>query len=169
MSEKIGNYWIDSDPMPEGRHWQGMGTPGAHLRDVLDGMAGMLRAYNGEGTDADFDALDVDENRQDWLDGPTMQQDTAQEAFDSWALEIRLARWTIGGGAADGMPARVDAVLGTGGPHVELDVTFDSNGDVDEIELFRAWAGEPHRARSTDREAREIVQGFVYAFLALDA
>jgi hypothetical protein len=166
--KRVGEYYITAERKPIESHWDSMPPAQLHLARVLDQMGAMVRAFNGTATAFDFDTLEIDENRQDWLDGPTLQQDTAQQSFDCWALEVRVARWTIGGGAADGTTARVVAVLGTGGPHVEVDISCDHVGRPESIELRRYWS-QSDRARSTDSGTLDTVADFLNTFLGGDA
>lgn len=56
-------------------------------------------------------------------------REEAQEALDTFALSVEVER-------------HVRIVLGTGGPHDELDVTLWPDGNIREVRYLYAWGSE---------------------------
>lgn len=155
---------IDYDAKPLTSHWEHMRRADEHLEGVLFDMRTMTRLWSGE-MDAENPADVIALNDMD-IDPAELEEDNADlgyQQFDAWALELRVARWSPSRIHPNGF-ARVFAVLGTGGPHVEVDFLFDTNGRPESVELRRYWS-ERDAARTSDREALAIVEEFCEAFL----
>jgi hypothetical protein len=149
---QTATYRIDATPKPSASHWEHMRDVADHLAHTLEDMAAIVRIAREEATPQDFERLDIDP--ADHIEG----MDHAYELLDGFALEIRAAHWDDNS-YADG-PARVLFVLGTGGPHVELDVSCASSGRAESVELRRYWT-ESDRARTEDGRALDVVNAFL--------
>jgi hypothetical protein len=154
---QTATYRIDATPKPSASHWEHMRDVADHLAHTLEDMAAIVRIAREEATPQDFERLDIDP--ADHIEG----MDHAYELLDGFALEIRAAHWDDNS-YADG-PARVLFVLGTGGPHVELDVLCNSQGNAESVELRRYWS-ETDQARTTDSRALSIVDDFLSLTIA---
>lgn len=135
-------FRIEATPKPSESHWEHMRDPAEHLADELAQMQ---------------TALSVGDN-----------DDEPYGFLESWALEARTATWNGGVDVIGvGKVARAVVVLGTGGPHVELDFSYDHHGRCERVELRRYWS-QADSATTTDTRALAIVDDFTAAFLVVE-
>jgi hypothetical protein len=159
MAEATVAYRVEATPKPSASHWEHMREVGDHLQRELDLMSDLLALSRGELSSAGAERLGLD---PDYLDSGYDPYEEAMQELNSWALEIQVARWE--GDSTEREIARVYVVLGTGGPHVELDISYATTGRCESVELRRFWT-ETDSARTTDTRATELVDDFVRAFV----
>lgn len=136
----LDDLGIESTPKPQQSHWAHMREVGDHLAGELLDMIALTRVATGVGTPSDLRALDIGEYAE-----PT---EAVSEFVNSWALDVQ---------ATDD---RIKFILGTGGPHVELDVLLDSNEHAEEVILRRYWT-QKDRAWTESPRALAIVDDFL--------
>lgn len=137
----------------QGAHWDSLPTPVEHLRGALTQMAAVVRLAQDEATAEDLEALDLASPSDDGYGA-------AMEYVDSWVLEFDVAHWDAHGDTGAGDLARVEVLLGFGGPNVSLDLRCNHSGDVDVITIEQAWSGL-REAVTDDSRALDIARDFV--------
>lgn len=148
---------IDRDA--HGPHWDSLNPVESHLKHEIRFMAATLAVMREEATADQLDTLDV--TLQDIEDCDSSE--LAWQLVNEWPLEARIARWDT----PERDLARAVIVLGTGGPHVELNVDAGATGNVESITLDRYWSGH-QSALTTDQRACEIVGDFLSAFFVVE-
>lgn len=160
MPIDLSDVRITASPHPTESHWAHIRPAAEHLRHELAFMRALVALSQDAATEADLRALDLEPQAEDYSD----PYELALSVLDGWSLEIINARWQH---YAHTNLARVYVVLGTGGPHVELDILCDTRGYAESIELRRYWS-QSDSARTTDGRALEYVDGFISAFLEVE-
>lgn len=161
------SFAIEFDAKPLTSHWEHMRRADEHLAEVLLDLQAINRMELGEADADDYDRFGFVFTDDDH-EGQMIQMDKAADAVDGWALEVQTAKWTYSRvtGQSESL-ARVIAVLGTGGPHVEVEFLFAPNGRPEKVELRRYWS-EKDSATTDDPQALRIVEDFCAAFLVVE-
>lgn len=156
-----------ADPGRNTAHWSTMGDAAENLAAILDEMAAMTRLWRGD-MDAEnpADVIALSEMDIDLAELSGDNGDLAYQQLDAWALEISTARW-VGHDGTPGDVARVEIVLGTGGPHVEAEIVCGKGGEPERVGLNRYWS-QSDQATTTDPRALTIAAEFVDAFVVVE-
>jgi hypothetical protein len=154
---------IEAGPRPDGGHWATLLNASDALAMTLEHWRLALRLANED------DVVWTREDSQRVQD-LELVEDLAEEFdifadFNAYALEMRVARWDDYNAEPGTAPlARVVIVTGTGGPHVEVSVDFDSNGSPERITQSTYWSGE-WTATTTDGRALSIANDYLAAIV----
>lgn len=189
--DQIADARVIETDTDTGSHWDHIRAPAAALREYALDCAATLALARGQATADDLERLEIELPDHDYGNadeqpfcrecgadsagsfaaGPCVSEDFGQEdamrVADERPLEVRHARWTLSylRDPSAGALASVVVVLGTGGPHVEVRCDFDTQGNVERVEMEQRWSGV-RRAVCRDRRLCAIVAEYVTTFYA---
>ena len=134
------------------------------LRSYLQDMESAMAIVNGDYDGDDIDRWELNDDRQDLIDGPMMAHDVLQDAVSGWALDVDLlSRRSLG--VDDGPQLeQVELLLTCGGPTVTLILDLRS----ETVRLDRRWGGDSSNAECFHEDAVELMARFVEYFYGLE-